>query len=55
MHVKFFMHAQLTAAGNFYKLFLCTVQNLDAADIFQLLKKYHAHFQLLRAIENLSL
>ena len=35
MHVKFYMHKILTAAGNFCKNFQHNLQNLNAADIFQ--------------------
>ena len=40
MHIKFYMHEILTAAGNFYKIFPCNIHNLNAADIFQFLKKF---------------
>ena len=53
-HVKFYMHENLTAAGNSYKIFPCNIQNLNAADISQFLhnfhgerKNSHAHFQKL--------
>ena len=40
MHVKFYVHENLTAAGNFNKIFPCNIQNLNAADIFQLLQQF---------------
>ena len=35
MHVKFYMHENLTAARNFYEIFPRSLQNLNTADIFQ--------------------
>ena len=45
MHVKFFMHEMLTAAGKFYKIFPNNIQNLNATDTFQFLQisKYYTH------------
>ena len=34
------MHQNLTAAGNFCKIFLWNIQKLNAADIFQFLRKF---------------
>ena len=37
MHVKFYMYENLTAAGNFNKIFLINIQNLNAANIIEYL------------------
>ena len=39
-HVKFYVHENLTAAGNFCKIFPCNLQNVNAADIFQFLENF---------------
>ena len=50
MHVKLYRHEKLTAAENF----LCNLLKLNAAGkLFQFLKIFHAHFQILRAIKKL--
>ena len=40
VHVKFYMHEILTAAGNFHKNFPCNFQNANAADVFQFLQNF---------------
>ena len=36
MHVRFYMHENLAAAGNIYKRISYNIQYLNTADIFQL-------------------
>ena len=40
MHVKFCMHGNLTDARNFYGNFPFNMQNLNAADMFQILQNF---------------
>ena len=58
MRVKFFVHDNLPAAENFYELFPCNIQNLNAADIFHFCKIFYvackildAHFQILNTMK----
>ena len=39
MHVKFYMHENLTAVRNFHKNFECNIQILNAANVFDFFYK----------------
>ena len=54
MHVEFYTHEILTAAGNFY-IFSCNMQNLNAADIFQFLQNFHAAYKNSMHISNYNM
>ena len=40
MHVKFYKHKNVTAAGKSYKVFTYNIHNLNATDIFQFLQNF---------------
>ena len=42
MHKKFYLHANMTAAGKFYKNFPCNIQNLNAEVIFPFQQNFPA-------------
>ena len=46
MHVNFYMPEILTAAGNSYKVFLYSIQNLNAEDIFHFLQNFPSAFPI---------
>ena len=43
MHMNFCMHEILTAAGTFYKIAPCNIQNPNAADNFSMHVKFSMH------------
>ena len=44
MHMKLYMHENLTAPENFYKIFQCKLQNPNPADKFQQLQNFSCAF-----------
>ena len=50
MLVKFYIIKSLIAAGNFCKVYLCNIKNMNAAEKFQI---FFAHFQIIPEIKML--
>ena len=53
MHIKFYMHEILTAAGNFYNFFPCNIENPNAVDIFHFLQNFPCTFPNITCNQNL--